>query len=124
MESYYDNWKDTNNGKPGAKMGFTTTAGKRKKEFEKYVGRIGDSRLTENSKLWSDRLLVVAQQELMRKKEHNDDDSTVDSAEDVSEASKTKDQNYLKYTANALGESSCDEEDDMDEETTSAIEEV
>ena len=118
MESYYENWKDEEKGRPGAKKGFTATASKRQKDFEKYVGIVGESRETENAAVWSDRLMEAAQKEVMKstngQKDLDEEDGNVSVEVNILVE---KDRVYLNYASRGLGDSSGDEDDDDDDLT-------
>ena len=120
MESYYDKWLEETDGKAGAKKGFTTTAGKRQKDFQKYVGLVGVSRETTNAELWSERLMDTAHRELMEKakidESVNTGESDDNSGNEEENKEKKKDRVYLKYANKGLGDISSDEEDDDDSE--------
>jgi hypothetical protein len=51
-----------NNGKGGPRKGFKDTAGKTVETYGKYCKMVGESRSAANSKLWGDRLMLVARQ--------------------------------------------------------------
>lgn len=125
MESYYDKWLEETDGKAGAKKGFTTTAGKRQKDFQKYVGMVGESRETTNAELWSERLMDTAHKELMGKTKIDQSvdtgESDENSANEKETKEKKKDRVYLKYASKGLGDISSEEEDDDDDSETVTV---
>jgi hypothetical protein len=113
MESYYGHWRDETDGKAGAKKGFTTTASKRKDDFERYVGIVGESRETASAMLWSERLMEVANKEMMRSGDKQGDlDEDDDGEDEMTVQNEAKARVYLSYASRGLGDSSSDEDDD------------
>ena len=117
MESYYSSWKNETENKAGARKGFTTTAGKRRKDFEKYVGMVGESRESESSTMWSDKLMEIAQNELFKKQEMENDEVVTedDNVQVTTDRHNDKERVYLNYAARGLDDSSCDENDNSED---------
>jgi hypothetical protein len=116
MDSYYGNWQDEQdeaNSKGGAKKGFTTTASKRKGDFEKYVGIVAESREAPNAQMWSERLMEVANKELMKSNNDQEESEEVDDSENQ-DTTPIDDRTsvYLKYASRGLGDDSSSDEDD------------
>jgi hypothetical protein len=127
MDSYYGNWQDEQdeaNPKGGAKKGFTTTASKRKGDFEKYVGIVAESREAPNAQMWSERLMEVANKELM-KSNIDQEESEVDNSENQ-DTSPIDDKTsvYLKYASRGLGDDDDDDDDDEDDDQPALLVQV
>ena len=117
MDSYYVNWRDEASEKGGAKKGFTTTASKRKGDFEKYVGIVAESRETSNAELWSEWLMEVANTKLMKSNNEQEGCEELGGIKDKEDTVPMDDKarKYLNYASRGLGDdSSSDSSSDED----------
>jgi hypothetical protein len=57
----------TSGRKGGPRKGFTETAGKTIDTYKQYLKLVGESRKANNTKLWSDRLMLIARQSANKK---------------------------------------------------------
>jgi hypothetical protein len=113
MDGYYTKWEENNRERAGAKVGFTNTACKKKKEFEAYCNFAGDSRERPNSLLWSERLKEIARTEMMAERENDDEPEPVAPNDNESDVEGQANDDYNRRLRNSLGgtAASSDEED-------------
>ena len=113
MNAYYNRWKINKKGRAGAVFGVKNTASRKKSEFQEFDMTAGNSRLTANALLWSEKLMEVATSG-MRMIDGNDDNADDENGEDVenNEEDSAKEISYIDRMKNALGGDSSDDEDE------------
>lgn len=121
MDSYYSKWKEeTENKKPGAALGFTRTAGKRQKDFEKYIVRLREARSAPNAEKWSEKLVLAAEKVRLENQQNSGNDDSGDPSDDESEPGVAETQNnaYVNQALADLGGFSDEEEEEEDSQAT------
>ena len=123
MESYYDKWMNDSeeelDGVPGQNKGFTSTASKRQRDFQTYVGMVGLSRETTNAALWDEKLMEIAHGEVVNS--NTSEKTTVGSevVQMIVEETRERERDvvYLRISNNALGGDSSSSDNDSDDDS-------
>jgi hypothetical protein len=89
----------TSGRKSGPRKGFTETAGKTIDTYKQYVKLVGESRKAKNTKLWSDRLMLIARKSAVRKEK-----KTGKAAATVMTIQPLDDEEFLQYAEIGLCE--------------------
>ena len=89
----------TSGRKGGPRKGFTETAGKTIDTYKRYLKLVGESRKAKNTKLWSDRLMLIARKSAVRKKR-----KTGKAAATVMTIQPLRDEEFLQYAEIGLCE--------------------